>query len=116
SQQLWGSTYALWPLLILLLALMLREIPLLTAPLTLTITAIFLVCGSLYALSLDRLSYNHLDGPVAHATLPALRGMAAPGPYLPNFEQLVRTTDTLIPPGDGIILLPGQEPFYFATG
>ena len=118
SQQLWGSTYALWPLLILLLVLILREAPFdrLATPLTLTITATFLVCGTLYALSRDRLSYNHLDGPVAHATLPSLRGMATPGPYLPNFEQLIRTTNTLIPPGDGIVLLPGQEPFYLTTG
>ncbi|QMV17655.1 hypothetical protein GOB94_02250 [Granulicella sp. 5B5] len=127
SQQLWGSTYALWPILILLLVLILREAPLnqLATPLTLTITATFLVCGTLYALSLDRLSYNNLGdrtsygvptGPFTHATLPALRGMATPGPYLPDFENLVRTTATLIPPGDGIVLLPGQEPFYFATG
>lgn len=42
--------------------------------------------------------------------------MATPGPYLPDFENLVRTTNTLIPPGDSILLLPGQGPFYFATG
>jgi hypothetical protein len=116
SQQLWGSTYALWPLLVLLLVLMLSQVPALAAPLTLTITAIFLICGSLYALSLDRLSYNHLDGPLAHATLPSLRGLTTPGPYIPAFEQLIRTTDTLIPPNEGIILLPGQDPFYFASG
>ncbi len=118
SQQLWGSTYALWPLLILLIALILREAPFATlvTPLTVAITVTFLICGTLHALSRDRLSYNHLDGPVAHATLPSLRGMATPGPYLPNFEQLVRTTDTLIPLSDGIVLLPGQEPFYYATG
>jgi hypothetical protein len=118
SQQLWGSTYALWPVLVLLLVLILREAPLdrLATPLIFTITATFLVCGTLYALSLDRLSYNHLEGTLTRATLPSLRGMAIPGPYLPNFEQLVRTTDALIPPSDGIVLLPGQEPFYFATG
>lgn len=127
SQQLWGSTYALWPILILLLVLILREAPLnaLAVPLTAAITAVFLLCGTLYALSLDRLSYNDLGnrtsfgvptGPFAHATLPSLRGMTTPGPYLPDFENLVRTTDTLIPANDGILLLPGQEPFYFATG
>ena len=116
SQQLWGSTYALWPLLLLLLALAFRELPAIATPLGLAATATFLLCGTPYALSLERLSYNHLSGPLAHATLPALRGMATPGHYLPNFEQLVRTTNTLIPAADGILLLPGQEPFYFATG
>jgi hypothetical protein len=120
SQQLWGSTYALWPLLVLLLALMLPQLRSLTTPITLIIAAVFLICGTLYALGHDRLSYSHInpdtDGPIAHATLPSLRGLATPGPYLPAFEQLVRITDTTIPANEGIILLPGQEPFYFATG
>jgi hypothetical protein len=120
SQQLWGSTYALWPLLVLLLAQMLGQplsrVPTLAPPLTLAITAVFLVCGSLYALGLDRLSYNHLEGPLTHATLPSLRGLTTPGPYLPDFEQLIRVTDATIPANEGIILLPGQDPFYFATG
>jgi hypothetical protein len=120
SQQLWGSTYALWPLLILLLALMLPRLRGLTTPITLLIAAVFFICGSLYALGHDRLSYSHIDpaadGLIAHATLPALRGLSTPGPYLPNFEQLIRITDATIPNNEGILLIPGQEPFYFASG
>jgi hypothetical protein len=56
------------------------------------------------------------DGPVQHATLPALRGMADRGPYLADFEELVRFADAAIPTQDGILLLPGEEPFFFATG
>jgi len=59
---------------------------------------------------------NDLDGPPAHAILPALRGLSAPGPYLGDLEELVRFTDAEIPREDGILLLPGEEPFFFATG
>ena len=116
SQQLWGSTYALWPLLVLLLALMLAEFSLLARPLAIAVFASFLVGGTGYAASLERLSYNHLDGSVNRATLPELRGMATPGDYLPGFEELVRYTDATIPADEGVLLIPGQEPFYFATG
>lgn len=116
SQQLWGSTYALWPLLILLLTMMLAELSALARPLAIAIAATFLLCGSVYAASLERLSYNHLSGPVAHATLPQLRGLATPGSYIPDLEELIRYTDETIPQSDGILLLPGQDPFYFAGG
>lgn len=121
SQQLWGSTYAIWPLLLLLIAGLLEALPTaadwVTPALGCVVGAIFLVCGGAYAAGHDRLSYlNDLDGPVTHATLPALRGMSAPGPYLADFEELVRFADGEIPRNDGILLLPGEEPFFFATG
>lgn len=116
SQQLWGSTYALWPLLTILLAFLLLQIPTMSKPLS-AITAItFLLCGGLYAASHERLSYIQLDGTIVHATLPQLKGLATPGPYIPDFEELVRVTNTEIQPDDGILLIPGQDPFYFATG
>jgi len=116
SQQLWGSTYAIWPLLILLLASMLTQIPTVARPVSAIIAATLLLCGGLYAASLDRLSYIHLDGLEAHATLPALRGLTTPGPWIPGFEELVRFTEAEIPADDSILLIPGEDPFYFATG
>jgi hypothetical protein len=116
SQQLWGSTYALWPFLTILIAFLLLQIPTIAKPLTVIVTATFLLCGGLYAASHERLSYNHLDGTIAHATLPQFKGLATPGPYIPDFEELVRVTNSEIPPNDGILLIPGQDPFYFATG
>jgi hypothetical protein len=62
---------------------------------------------------------NYLNIPdqrLYRAELPALRGMADHGPYLPDFEELVRFAAKEIPPQDGILLLPGEEPFFFATG
>ncbi len=116
SQQLWGSTYAIWPLLIVLIAALLDQIPTVARPLAIVLSAALLVCGGLYAASHERLSYNHFEGPLARATLPALKGLTTPGPYIPAFEELIRFADTKIPPDDGILLIPGQDPFYFATG
>jgi hypothetical protein len=116
SQQLWGSTYALWPLLTLLLAALLAQVPTIARPMAVVIAATFLLCGGLYATSHERLSYIYLDGPRVHATLPELRGLTTPGPWIPGFEELVRVTNAEIPANDGILLLPGEDPFYFATG
>jgi hypothetical protein len=116
SQQLWGSTYALWPLLTILLAFLMLQIPTVAKPLTAIIAITFLLCGGLYAVSHERLSYNHLDGTIVHATLPELKGLATPGPYIRDFEELVRVSNAEIPPNDGILFIPGQDPFYFATG
>jgi hypothetical protein len=116
SQQLWGSTYAIWPLLALLIAAMLIQIPTLARPLAIVVAATFLISGGLYATSHERLSYVQLDGPEAHATLPQLRGLTTPGPWIPAFEELVRFSNTEIPASDGILLIPGENPFYFATG
>jgi hypothetical protein len=100
----------------LLIAALLTQIPTIARPLAIVISATFLICGSLYATSHERLSYIQLDGPLARATLPELRGLATPGPWLPAFEELIRVTNTEIPANDAILLIPGDTPFYFATG
>lgn len=121
SQQLWGSTYAIWPLLMLLIAQMLTAVPAamrkLVPALATVVCATFLVCGGLYAVGHERMNYLQIpDGPVQRVTLPALHGMADRGPYLADFEELVRFANEQIPAQDGILLLPGEEPFFFATG
>jgi hypothetical protein len=35
---------------------------------------------------------------------------------LPELDELLRYSQANIPFDDGLILLPGEEPFYFATG
>jgi hypothetical protein len=121
AQQLWGSTYAIWPLLMLLIAYMLAALPhaarRLAPALACVVCTTLLVCGGLYATGHERMNYLQIpDEPVNRATLPALRGMADRGPYLADFEELVRFADEDIPTQDGIMLLPGEEPFFFATG
>jgi hypothetical protein len=120
SQQLWGSTYAIWPLFVFLVAGLIASLPR-NSRVALPLVAIFavtlLICGSAYLASEERLSYaNVLEGDPYHSTLPALHGLTVRGPYLPAFDQLVAFTNTHIPQNDGILLLPGEDPFYFATG
>ncbi len=121
AQQLWGSTYALWPLLMVLVAFLAATLPAEARPVAVGGAAIiavaFLVCGGLYAASLERLSYVKIpDGPVERSSVPALRGMATPGPFLSNVNELVSFTQSEIPPQDGVLPLPGEDPFYYATG
>ncbi len=122
SQQLWGSTYAIWPLLVLLVAQMLAQIPAshakLAPALALLVSVTFLVSGGYYAVSLERLNYLQIpaDGPLTRATLPALQGMASRGMSIANFEELTAFVAREIRAQDGLLLLPGEDPFYFATG
>jgi len=138
SQQLWGSTYAIWPLLALLIAELLAALDYVTgefaardaacdaAPrsarwfvpaLAVLVSVALLVCGGFYISSEERLAYvNFPDGPVQHSAFPQLAGMVTPGPYLSQFDELLRYAQANIPQDEGLILIPGEDPFYFATG
>jgi hypothetical protein len=128
SQQLWGSTYALWPLFVLLLAELVAALGdriaygVRVGSLGLAVLAAFaggvlLVCGGFYTFSENRLTYAQVsDGPLVRSTTPALAGMTVRGPYLPAFEQLLDFAAREIPRDDGLLLLPGEDPFYYATG
>lgn len=126
SQQLWGSTYAIWPLLALLVADLLAFLDRVTArsssqalvpALAALISITLFICGGFYIASEERLSYINLpDAPVEHSAFPELAGMATPGQYLPEFDELLRYAAANIPQDDGLILIPGEDPFYFATG
>ena len=117
SQQLWGSTYATWPLLLLLIAGLMgavgRDRPWVAG----VIGVSLLVSGGFYVASEDRLSYAAVwDGALRHSTLPELAGMSVRGSYLPNFEELVAFAGANIPRGDGLVLINGEDPFYYVTG
>jgi hypothetical protein len=121
SQQLWGSTYALWLQRMVIVAQTLAALPARARPVVVTsaamLGAVFIVCGGLYAASLERLSYIQIpDAPLEHSSVPALRGIADRGPYLANFDELVDFTAREIPHDDALLLLPGEDPFYYATG
>ena len=121
SQQLWGSTYALWPLLMVIVVQTLAALPGRGRPVVITTVAmlggVFIICGGLYAVSMERLSYIQIpDAPLEHSSVPTLRGMVDRGPYLANFDELVDFTAREIPHEDALLLLPGEDPFYYATG
>ncbi len=124
AQQLWGSTYAIWPLFMILLAASITELARLskpeswlTIPLTAVIVASLLIAGGFYVWSHERLDYANLDeGEVKRSTLPQLKGLSVRGEWIPNFEELVRYTEREIPRDEGILILPGEDPFYYTTG
>ena len=125
SQQLWGSTYALWPLLMLLVA---GTITALVAPLKersawemVPLTSVFavsmLVSGGYYVWSHERLDYANLsESEMVRSTLPALAGLSVRGSWIPHFEELVRFTDREIPREEGLLMIPGEDLFYYTTG
>jgi hypothetical protein len=130
SSQVAGSNYAIWPWLMLLVAYALAALAR-CAPLTLdgipgariwltrasaVAAGSMLIAGSFYTASHVYLRYVHLEGEVSHSKQPALRGFSTPGPWLPQFDELVDYTEKNIPRQDGILYLPGDDLFYFTTG
>jgi hypothetical protein len=125
SQQLWGSTYAIWPLFIILFADTIeglvaffpiksgRQITIYASFIAISMT----IAGGFYLQSHERLNYADLDeGELAHSTLPALAGLSARGPWIPQFAELVRFTEREVPREDGLLMIPGEDLFYYATG
>jgi hypothetical protein len=121
-----AAVSAIWPLLALLVAEMLASLrrfttraasPWFVPALAALISITLLICGGFYTASEDRLSYVNLPyAPVEHSAFPQLAGMTTPGPYLPELDELLRYAQANIPQDDGLILIPGEDPFYFATG
>jgi type IV secretory pathway VirB3-like protein len=115
SQATWGSTYGIWPLLVILLAFVFRVAK---APFAAAIVAAVMLLSAAHYLRIEgRLLYAKWgDGAMRTSSLPALRGLRMRGEWLPEFDELVAWTDAHVPRGDGILFLPGEDLFYFATG
>lgn len=76
-----------------------------------------LISGGFYVYSNERLDYVNLDdGKLNHSRFPPLAGFSMRGEYLPDFDELVSYTNENIPPDDGILMLPGEDLFYYTTG
>lgn len=124
SQQLWGSTYAIWPLLMILIAVLIAELSRLTdmvswlAPALASVIAIsLLLSGGSYVWSRERLAYaNVWEGAITRSALPALEGLSMRGQWIPQFEELVQYSEKEIPKDDGILMIPGEDVFYYTTG
>ncbi|HYU26145.1 MAG TPA: hypothetical protein VEO74_13140 [Thermoanaerobaculia bacterium] len=116
SQATWGSTYGIWPLLVILLAFVFRAAK--APPFFAAIVAAVMLLSAAHYLRIEgRLLYAKLgDGAMRTSSLPALRGLRMRGEWLPEFDELVAWTDAHVPRGDGILFLPGEDLFYFATG
>jgi len=113
SQETWGSTYGIWPLLIILIAFTFRD-AILPA---IVISAVLLLHAVPYVVHNNRLAYAKVDnGVLQRASLPALRGLSIRGPWIADFQELVAWTDQHIPRNDAILCMPGEDLFYFTTG
>jgi len=87
------------------------------APLVGVITISLSVAGVFYLRSHERLEYADLsEGNLVRSQLPPLRGLSVRGSWLPDFEELVHYTDQKIPREDGILIIPGEDLFYYTTG
>jgi hypothetical protein len=134
SQQVWGSTYALWPLFMVLCACtfsvlfpvsmtsasqtapLIARLPASLATISL-VTVSLLISGGYYTWSHERLSYAKLsEGEMVRSTLPELAGLSVRGPWIPEFERLVRFARQEIPVEDGLLLIPGEDLFYYTSG
>ncbi len=125
SQQLWGSTYGIWPLLRILIGCILillfpAEEKRSGVGITVfagVISISLFVAGGFYVYSNDRLDYvNFQDGEMAHSKIPQLAGLSMRGDWLPDFDEMVEYTEKNIPREDGILFLPGEDLFYYTTG
>jgi hypothetical protein len=125
SQQLWGSTYAVWPLFMILFTSAIAGLASLskswsswtTIPLAAIVAASLLISGAFYVRAHERLDYANLsEGELARSTLPQLKGLSVRGDWIPNFEELVRYSEKNIPRDDGLVLIPGEDLFYYTTG
>ena len=76
-----------------------------------------LISGWYYTWSHERLSYAKLsDGEIVRSTLPELAGLSVRGPWIPEFERLMRFARQEIPFEDGLLLIPGEDLFYYTSG
>ncbi len=116
SQVTWGSTYGIWPLLIILIALTFHSLnqPLVPA---IIVSVVLVHFGAWYVWNNKRLAYARWDEGALHAsTLAPLRGMHIRGEWLPEFEELVAYADAHIGRNDVVLCMPGEDLFYFTTG
>jgi hypothetical protein len=48
--------------------------------------------------------------------LPALKGLSVRGAWIPQFEELLRFAEREIPRQDGLLMIPGEDLFYYSSG
>jgi hypothetical protein len=125
SQQLWGSTYAIWPFLTILFAgilvelfhsareLVVQQLEWLTA----IASACLLIASWFYVAGHERLDYADVStGEMAHSSLSELRGLSMRGSWIREFEELIHFTHGSIPRNEGLLMIPGEDLFYYTTG
>ena len=125
SQGVKDSTFAMFPLLVVALAGLVRDLawavprPVRIAPMTAAVVALALtVSGSLYTVTNMRLRFVDVNapGPAQHSTFPTLTGLSAHGPYIADLDEVLFWVRDHVAPDDAFVFLPGEDPVYFALG
>ena len=123
SQGIYGSTYGIFPILILALASLVRDLgrfverPTQIAPITGAVLALFLtVSGIPYTLTNARLLFADVNapGPVVRSEFPSLAGLSARGPYIGELDGILFWIRDNVPADDAFVFLPGEDPAFFA--
>jgi len=122
AEGLWGSTFGIWPLFFLLLALGIQRVTSKMTSHSATIlvgcmTFSLVVAGFSYIHSSERLQFAKVnEGKIDRFQSGALRGFSARGPFVSDLKELMDFASQNIPFSVGVIFFPGEDPFYFATG
>lgn len=123
SQGLGPSSFGIFALLALGLACVIRDFVALVpssrrlAQATGAAIAIALtVIGGAYTVGNIPLRFIDVDasGPAVSATFPSLYGLSARGPYVADLDAILFWMRDHVPPEDGFVFLPGEDPAYFA--
>jgi hypothetical protein len=125
SQGLKYSTFGIFPVLVLAVASLVRDLarfierPPRIAPMTGLILALLLtVSGTAYTLINVRLLFVDVNapGPVVRSQFPTLTGLSAPGPYIGDLDAILFWMQDNVPADDPFVFLPGEDPVFFALG
>ena len=120
-----GSTFGIFPLLVLGIASIVRDLARLVpgttrlAPATGAALALLLATsGTAYTLTNARLLFvdANAPGPVARSAFSSLAGLSAPGPYVGELDTILTWTRDNVPENEAMLFLPGEDPTYFALG
>ena len=123
SQGLVNSTFGIFPLLVLAIAALLRDLaffvpsPPRLAPLMGAILALILTVVGTGATVLNvRLRFIDANaaGPVMVSSFPSLAGLSARGPYLADLDAILYWTREHVAADEPFVFLPGEDPAYFA--
>jgi len=120
-----GSAFGIFPLLVLAIAAIVRDLKrflpgtMRLAPATGAVLALFLtMSGAAYTLTNARLLFvdANAPGPVVRSEFPSLAGLSAPGPYIGDLDAILTWTRDNVPAEDAMVFLPGEDPAFFALG
>ncbi|MDP9321882.1 MAG: hypothetical protein M3P16_12380 [Chloroflexota bacterium] len=123
SQGLAGSSYGIFPLLVLAIVTLVRDLafflplPSRLAPLVGAVLALVLVvAGTLYTVENARLGFIDVNapGPIVRSTFPSLAGLSARGPYVDELDAVLFWMRDHVPADESFAFVPGEEPAFFA--